>query len=35
MIYERSPDMRAIHEIEAHLPDECWNLFAQSFVHSS
>ena len=27
--------MRAIHEIEAFLPDECWNLFSQNFVHSS
>jgi hypothetical protein len=35
MIYERSPDMRAIHEIEADLPDECWNLFSQNFSHSS
>jgi len=34
-IFERSPEMRAIHEIEAHLPDECWNTFAQNFVHSS
>lgn len=33
-IFERSPEMRAIHEIEAHLPDECWNLFAQCFAHS-
>lgn len=33
-IYERSPEMRAIHEIEADLPDECWNTFAQNFVHS-
>ncbi len=35
MMFARSPDMRAIHEIEAFLPDECWNLFAQNFVHSS
>lgn len=35
MMFERSPEMRAIHEIEAHLPDECWNLFAQNFTHSS
>ena len=35
MIFERSPDMKAIHEIEADLPDECWNLFAQQFIHSS
>jgi len=34
MMFERSPEMRAIHEIEADLPDECWNLFAQNFVHS-
>ena len=32
---ELSPELRAIHEIEAHLPDECWNLFAQNFAHSS
>ena len=35
MMFARSPEMRAIHEIEAHLPDECWNLFAQNFLHSS
>ncbi|MBJ22288.1 MAG: sulfotransferase [bacterium] len=35
MMFSRSPDMRAIHEIEAHLPDECWNTFSQNFVHSS
>ena len=35
MIYERSPDMRAIHEIEADLPDECWNVFSQNFAHGS
>jgi hypothetical protein len=35
MMFARSPEMRAIHEIEAHLPDECWNTFAQNFVHSS
>lgn len=35
MMYERSPEMRAIHEIEADLPDECWNLFSQNFAHSS
>ena len=35
LIFERSPEMRAIHEIEAHLPDECWNTFAQNFTHSS
>lgn len=34
-IYERSPDMRAIHSIEADLPDECWNVFAQNFAHCS
>ncbi len=34
-MFSRSPDMRAIHEIEAHLPDECWNTFSQNFVHSS
>ncbi|MFK7898950.1 MAG: sulfotransferase [Myxococcota bacterium] len=35
LLFERSPEMRAIHEIEAHLPDECWNTFAQNFAHSS
>jgi Ni/Co efflux regulator RcnB len=35
MIFERSPEMKAIHEIEADLPDECWNLFTQTFLHSS
>jgi hypothetical protein len=35
MIFDRSPEMKAIHEMEAHLPDECWNLFAQNFAHSS
>lgn len=34
-MFARSPEMRAIHEIEAELPDECWNLFAQNFIHSS
>lgn len=34
-MFARSPEMRAIHEIEADLPDECWNTFAQNFVHSS
>lgn len=34
-IFARSPEMRAIHEIEAYLPDECWNTFSQNFVHSS
>lgn len=35
MMFARSPEMRAIHEIEADLPDECWNTFSQNFVHSS
>lgn len=35
MMFARSPEMRAIHEIEAHLPDECWNLFSQNFMHCS
>jgi hypothetical protein len=35
MMFARSPEMRAIHEIEAHLPDECWNTFSQNFAHSS
>ncbi len=35
LMFARSPEMRAIHEIEAHLPDECWNTFSQNFSHSS
>ncbi len=35
LMFARSPEMRAIHEIEADLPDECWNTFSQNFVHSS
>lgn len=35
LMFARSPEMRAIHEIEAHLPDECWNTFSQNFAHSS
>ncbi len=35
LMFARSPDMRAIHEIEAFLPDECWNVFSQNFLHSS
>jgi len=34
-IYERSPEMQAIHGIAADLPDECWNIFSQNFTHSS
>ena len=34
-MFARAPEMRAIHQIEAHLPDECWNLFSQTFLHSS
>ena len=34
-LYERSPDMRAIHPMAADLVDECWHLLAQSFAHSS
>ena len=35
LIYERSPELRAIHETRADLPDECWNVFSQNFAHSS
>lgn len=34
-LYERSPDMKAIHFMSAELPDECWRLFSQDFAHSS
>ncbi|MFP6640784.1 MAG: sulfotransferase [Myxococcota bacterium] len=30
-IYEASPEMRAIHEMDADEVDECWHLFRQSF----
>ena len=35
MMFARSPEMRAIHEIEAFLPDEDWNVFDQNFTHGS
>ncbi len=34
-LYERSPEMKAIHFMSADLPDECWRLFSQDFAHSS
>lgn len=34
-LYERSPDMKAIHFMSAELPDECWRLLSQDFAHSS
>ncbi|MDG2308647.1 MAG: sulfotransferase [Candidatus Binatia bacterium] len=34
-LYERSPEMKAIHFMSAELPDECWRLFSQDFAHSS
>ena len=34
-LYERSPEMKAIHFMAADLPDECWRLFSQDFAHSS
>ena len=34
-LYERSPEMKAIHWMAADLPDECWHLLAQNFAHSS
>ncbi len=33
-LYERSPEMRAIHYSAADQVDECWYLLAQSFAHS-
>jgi hypothetical protein len=30
-----SPELRAMHEIDAALPDECWNLFQQCFACTS
>ena len=30
-MYEASPDMRAIHDMDADEVDECWHLFRQSF----
>ena len=30
-LYEASPEMRAIHEMDAHEVDECWHLLRQSF----
>jgi len=35
LIYERSPDMKAIHFMRADVVDECWRLLSQSFAHSS
>lgn len=34
-LYDRSPEMKAIHFMAAELPDECWRLFSQDFAHSS
>jgi len=33
-MHRRSPDMRAIHWMDAELVDECWHLLAQDFAHS-
>ena len=33
-MHRRSPDMKAIHWIDAELVDECWHLLAQDFAHS-
>jgi hypothetical protein len=33
--YAASPELRAMHEIDAALPDECWNLFQQCFACTS
>ena len=35
LMFERSPDMKAIHFMQADLVDECWRLLSQSFAHSS
>jgi hypothetical protein len=35
LMYERSPDMKAIHQMAAGQVDECWYLLSQSFAHSS
>ncbi len=35
MIREHQPELHAIHKMEAWKADECWNLTAQSFAHSS
>ncbi len=35
MIREHQPELHAIHKMEAWKVDECWNLAAQSFAHSS
>lgn len=34
-LYQRSPQMRAIHHMAADQVDECWYLLSQSFAHSS
>jgi len=35
LIREHQPELYAIHKMEAAKVDECWNLMAQSFAHSS
>ncbi len=35
LLYERSPEMKAIHFMAADRVDECWYLLAQSFAHGS
>jgi hypothetical protein len=35
LVYERSPDLKAIHFMAADLVDECWYLLSQSFCHGS
>lgn len=35
LIFERSPEMKAIHFMQADMVDECWRLLSQSFAHSS
>lgn len=35
LIREHQPELYAIHKMEADKVDECWNLTAQSFAHSS
>ncbi len=35
LIREHQPELYAIHKMDASKVDECWNLMAQSFSHSS
>lgn len=35
LLREHQPELHAIHKMQAGKVDECWNLMAQSFAHSS